>query len=218
MTGEKQKEFARRLWAEGFVTNFDERGAGYVGNGAYTVSVTEDGEIRCKPEARDFARRVHGIRGEVEEYMTAFKSSVYGNGEFPGADTDIETRTLLKHAACELAMRLRRDGRADFVTWRLDRNGGRELGHYCNSYAEAKEDFAVRAGLIDRNRLFTETELTVIRSGLSEYLSLGSESPDGRREDTIESVIDKIDDVIAPEIEERERIAAERDFGREPEP
>jgi hypothetical protein len=105
----------------------------------------------------------------VDEYMTAFKNSAYGSGEFPDRGTNIETRTLMKHAACELAMRWRRDSGADFVTWRLDRNGEREVGHYYDSYVGAKEEFALRAGLIDQNRLFTETELTVIRSTLDDY-------------------------------------------------
>jgi hypothetical protein len=147
--------------------------------------------------------------------MTAFKNSPYGNGEYSGRLTNIETRTLMKHAGCEFAMRWNRGGCADFVTWRLDRNGEREIGHYFDDYAEAKEDFAVRAGLLDRSKLFTETELAVLRSSLSDYLSLDGNSLTYGNEETVRGVIGKIDAVIAPEIEEQANEA--EDQGYEPE-
>ena len=54
-----------------------------------------------------------------------------------------------------------------FVTWEYTHNReGMMYGHYTNDYNAAKEDFAVRCGLIIRNKLFNETEMKLIRQGL----------------------------------------------------
>jgi hypothetical protein len=180
----------------------------------------EDGEIRFRPENRDFAYRVHDIYGEVQEYMTAFERAApdtpppkgVDKNDFEGRGVAFETRTLLKYNGAELAGRYGRNGGADFVSWRLDRNGERELGHYHDSYAAAKEDFAVRAGLIDRNKLFTETELTVIKSSLSAYLSLDDENLSDADERTLRGVVEKIDRVITPTIQEQEDEAEDQGF------
>lgn len=51
-----------------------------------------------------------------------------------------------------------------FVTWDYDpAHTGVSHGHYTTLYAGAKEDFAIRAGLIDANRLFEHEELALIR-------------------------------------------------------
>jgi hypothetical protein len=199
MTKESLVELKRRLQAEGFEASLDERGAGIVGDGRRNARVMEDGELRFKPESRDFACRVKEIRDEVDEYMAAFKSSEHAGGGLAGNGANAETRALLAHGGCELAMRWHSGSCADFVTWRLDRNGERELGHYHGSYADAKEDFALRAGLVDRSRLFTETELSAIRSSLSESLSFGNWGSE-REEGAAWSAIGKIDRVIAPAI------------------
>jgi hypothetical protein len=54
-----------------------------------------------------------------------------------------------------------------FVTWRYDYDhAGVENGHYTTDYAAAKEDFALRCGLVDKNKMFDETEMKLIRQGL----------------------------------------------------
>jgi hypothetical protein len=208
------REFMRRLNAAGFRFAFDDDGTGMVyftrrGN----VTLDANGDIRCKPEYRALAITVRDIRDEVDEYMTAFERAA--PGRFPDRNkTSIETRTLLMFGNAELAARWSEQYGMDFVTWQLDRNGERETGHYHDGYAVAKEDFAARCGLIDRRKLFTETELRVIRSGLTE---LGYIAPDrGFAEMTaIRSDAEKIDELVIPELAEREQDA--EDQGYEPE-
>jgi hypothetical protein len=203
------REFMRRLNAAGFRCAFDDDGTGMVcftrrGN----VTLDANGDIRCKPEYRSLAITVRDIRDEVDEYMTAFENAAPGVERFPGGGQE-DTRTLLMYAGHELAARSLSDGSMDFVTWRLDRNGEREIGHYHDGYAAAKEDFAARCGLINRRKLFTETELRVIRSGLTE---LGYIAPDrGFDEMTaIRSAAEKIDELVIPELAEREQDAEDQ--------
>ncbi|MDR2357242.1 MAG: hypothetical protein LBD92_04030, partial [Oscillospiraceae bacterium] len=144
------QEFQRRLKAAGYDADIDELGAGPVRDGEQYAYVMDDGSIRFKPENRELASRVCGIYGEVSEYMAAFLAAAPGAARFPQGAED--TRTLIAYGGYELAARRLSNDSMDFVTWRLDRNGERETGHYFDGYAEAKEDFALRAGLIDRDK------------------------------------------------------------------
>ena len=56
--------------------------------------------------------------------------------------------------------------RAAAVTWEWDFDRqGVHAGHYfMENYEAAKQDFAVRAGLVERQRLFSDEQLAVIRN------------------------------------------------------
>ncbi|MDR1321174.1 MAG: hypothetical protein LBK56_07070 [Gracilibacteraceae bacterium] len=202
------REFMRRLNAESFRFALDEKGAGmiYAGRGE-SVRVDASRDIFYKPEHRALAQRIRVIRDEVDEYMTAFAAAP---PRFPGDEKSVaQTRTLLMFGNTEFAARRSSRYGVDFVTWRLDRNGEREIGHYFGDYAAAKEDFVMRCGLIDRRKLFTETELRLIRSGLAEIADI---TPDrGFAEMTaIRALVEKIDDVVIPEISEQEQRAEDQ--------
>ena len=55
---------------------------------------------------------------------------------------------------------------AKFVTWEWDFDRqGVHAGHYfMENYEAAKQDFAVRAGLVESQRLFSDEQLAVIRN------------------------------------------------------
>ena len=63
-----------------------------------------------------------------------------------------------------LAGRMSKNG-ARFVTWEYDFDRrGVHTGHYfMQLYESAKQDFAVRAGLVESQRLFSDEQLAVIR-------------------------------------------------------
>ena len=54
---------------------------------------------------------------------------------------------------------------ARFVTWEWDFDRqGVHAGHYfMENYEAAKQDFAVRAGLVERQRLFSDEQLAMLR-------------------------------------------------------
>ncbi len=50
-----------------------------------------------------------------------------------------------------------------FTTWERDASGkGYTDGHYFDDYPTAKENFSVRSGLVNQDRLFSETEMTLL--------------------------------------------------------
>ena len=92
-----------------------------------------------------------------------------------------------------------------FTTWayNLDRTGFDD-GHYTEDYEAAKEDFAVRAGIINRYKMFSETELKLIRQGL---VYLGANYPDLTTEQmtNVGKLIEKVE-IIVPSIQKHEEL------------
>jgi len=211
MNDESMKEFIHRLKDEGFAFQPSTYGIGAVTNkNGNSVTLDEDGSVLYKTGNQPMAMRVMGLYNQVQEYMTAFLSAQRS----PGSKSP-DTRTLLLYNNCELAATKFSNNNMEFATWRLDRNGKREIGHYFDNYKVAKYDFAIRAELINRNLLLSEKELTVIRSNLSDYLDCDSAFIPDNQEKAMKEVISKIDNVIAPEIQENEEQTS--DLGYEPE-
>ena len=91
-----------------------------------------------------------------------------------------------------------------FVTWSrtFDRTGV-TLGHYFgNCYQEAKQDFAVRAGLVQSQRLFSQEQLAEIYRSVQQTLYADLELTRAQ-EKTLQTVSDQITELL-PEIEERQ--------------
>ena len=216
MIEEKMRELIRRLNAEGYRTEPAENGAicVYGRNGA-SVSIESNDDIFYKRQNVRLANKVRDIRDQVDEYMTAFLNAAPGVEKYLNGQGD--TRTLLLYNRCELAARQFSNGGMEFVTWRFDANGYRETGNYWDEYTRAKSDFAIRAGLIDMERLLTEKELAIIRSNLSDYISFETQSDDHawQNENDVKSVVNKINRLIGPEIQNQEDEMEE--FAYEPE-
>ena len=54
----------------------------------------------------------------------------------------------------------------EFVTWQCSADNSVCWGHYTTDYTSAKEDFTKRCGLIPKGKMFDESELLLIHSGL----------------------------------------------------
>ena len=69
-----------------------------------------------------------------------------------------------------------------FVTWdwTFDRTGLNQGNYFQENYEGAKEDFAVRSGLISKTRLFTPEQLTELYRA-TEYLLAEGPEPDDRQ-------------------------------------
>jgi hypothetical protein len=94
-----------------------------------------------------------------------------------------------------------------FVTWKYSpERTGFQFGYYTTDYDAAKEDFAARSGLIDHNKLFNETELTLIRQGLVHFGTNCLNLTHGQSTQ-LEKVIKKIEEIV-PAIREHEELEA----------
>lgn len=97
-----------------------------------------------------------------------------------------------------LGVSLENDEEFNFLTW--DRTARRsEQVHHCdNDYAGAKEDFAIRSGLVNENKIFSYGDYEDIHCCISEILGSDYELSDGHiaRLEEIRGKIEKVIDNV----------------------
>ena len=130
-------------------------------------SVDRDGIVRFRPaditgpEVDRQLRTVIQTAGHVKEYMRIFERAP----ALKAIGLEDSYKVLADFGDAVLAGRSCKTG-AKFVTWEWDFDRqGVHAGHYfMENYEAAKKDFAVRAGLVERQRLFSDEQLAVIRN------------------------------------------------------
>ena len=129
-------------------------------------SVDRDGIVRFRPaditgpEVDRQLRTVIQTAGHVKEYMRIFERAP----ALKAIGLEDTFKVLADFGDAVLAGRSCKTG-AKFVTWEWDFDRqGVHAGHYfMENYEAAKRDFAVRAGLVESQRLFSDEQLAVIR-------------------------------------------------------
>ena len=130
-------------------------------------SVDRDGIVRFRPaditgpEVDRQLRTVIQAAGQVKEYMRIFERAP----ALKAVGLEDTYKVLADFGDAVLAGQLGKKG-ARFVTWEWDFDRqGVHAGHYfMENYEAAKRDFAVRADLVERQRLFSDEQLAVIRN------------------------------------------------------
>ena len=153
-----RKELDARLLEDGLI---------YVSwNEKPLCSVDRDGIVRFRPaditgpEVDRQLRTVTQIAAQTKEYMRIFERAP----ALKAVGLEDNFKVLADFGEAVLAGQLGKKG-ARFVTWEWDFDRqGVHAGHYfMENYEAAKQDFAVRAGLVERQRLFSDEQLAVIR-------------------------------------------------------
>ena len=130
-------------------------------------SVDRDGIVRFRPaditgpEVDRQLRTVIQTAGHVKEYMRIFECAP----ALKAVGLEDTYKVLADFGDAVLAGQLGKKG-ARFVTWEWDFDRqGVHAGHYfMENYEAAKQDFAVRAGLVESQRLFSDEQLAVIKN------------------------------------------------------
>ena len=130
-------------------------------------SVDRDGIVRFRPaditgpEVDRQLRTVIQAAGQVKEYMRIFERAP----ALKAVGLEDTYKVLADFGDAVLAGRSCKTG-AKFVPWEWDFDRqGVHAGHYfMENYEAAKQDFAVRAGLVESQRLFSDEQLAVIRN------------------------------------------------------
>lgn len=135
----------------------------------------------------------------------------YFNADFLKIDGVERYKLLCDFGDCLLAATLSKDNKFEFVTWRYDYDRkGVSLGHYFGSnYEVAMQDFAVRAGLIDRRKLFNKNELTSIYNACI-YRGRNDESLCYDTEKELHILLKKIEELV-PEAQGQQEQQYEQD-------
>ncbi|MDR1320681.1 MAG: hypothetical protein LBK56_04550 [Gracilibacteraceae bacterium] len=194
-----------------FKAQYDEKQDAVLANpaDAHVMGVKDDGSVFYYAEHDHLAYEIRRAAEKIGEIVAAWEKAAAN----PVEDSSVSNfRILSEYNNVVLAAR---DDSAlgfgyglNFVTWKRspDRKA-LEHGHYTTDYEGAKEDFAVRCGLIDRDKLFSETEMRLIRQGL---VYLGADFPDLTYEQNtlLSKVVEKIETLV-PEIREHEELERE---------
>ena len=115
-----------------------------------------------------------------------------------------EYRKLLEFNGYVLAMKKMKSRKEnDFVVWQYSKDHmSVNYGEHYSDYIHAKEEFALRSGLISRSKIFSEKQLKLIYTNLMSFAELSS-NIDRVTERGIGYVLDRIGDIL-PEMVENE--------------
>ena len=138
-----------------------------VSNSSGYISVFSDGKEMAKifdngmisaPDGTsgDAYFEIKKIAGTVSEYCSAYEKAAPLKAE----DLSGNYRCLAEFNGTVLAAKYNEEYGFEFVTWDRTYDGKAICqGKYFENYAAAKENFAVRSGLVDKDKLFSTEEL-----------------------------------------------------------
>ena len=174
-------------------------------------SVDRDGIVRFRPaditgaEVDRQLRTVTQTAAQVKEYMQIFDRAP----ALKVVGLDDTYKVLADFGDAVLAEQFGKTG-ARFVTWEWDFDRkGVHAGHYhMENYEAAKLDFAVRAGLINEQRLFSDEQLAVIKNAC-EFALEDDATLSYAEEKQLRSVQEQIE-LLLPQQEQEQRPAMEQ--------
>ncbi len=141
---------------------------------------------------REALERVTDIARVTDEYMSQMDEAP----KLKVGSLDGDYRLLAEFNGTVLAGHMTKYG-VQFVTWYRSPDGASlNQGNYyapdyaAESYIAAKQNFAVRSGLVDKNQLFTPEQLTEVYRSIQE--TLDSDHLSNEQESLLEEVRDKI--------------------------
>lgn len=180
-------------------------------NGQPLCSVDRDGIVRFRPaditgpEVDRQLRTVIQTAGHVKEYMQIFDRAP----ALKAVGLDDTYKVLADFGDAVLAGQLGKKG-AKFVSWEwdFDRQGVHSGHYFMENYEAAKQDFAVRAGLVESQRLFSDEQLAVIRNAC-EFALEADATLSYTEEKQLQSVQEQIE-LLLPQEEQEQRSTMEQ--------
>ena len=215
LTPQKERflqELERKLLRKELDAKLMEDGLLYVGWNEHPLcSVDGNGTVRFRPaditepKVDRQLRMVTQTAEQVKEYMRIFERAP----ALKVAGLDEDYKVLADFGDAVLAGRSCKTG-AKFVTWEWDFDRqGVHTGHYhMENYEAAKLDFAVRAGLINEQRLFSDEQLAVIRNSC-EFALEDDATLSYAEEKQLHSVQEQIE-LLLPKQEQEQRSTMEQ--------
>ena len=151
-------------------------------------------------EASELYHQVAVTADEVYEYVEAVQNAPL----LHASDLHEDFHLLADFGGAVLAGQERENNQGyQFVTWiwNFDRTGVSHGHYYENDFQSAKQDFAVRSGLISKAQLFTPEELTELYRATDHFLEDGPE-PDSGQLKAIQEARTKIEYTV-PDLQSR---------------
>ena len=161
-----QEELKRMLREAGYGTVYDEDNA--------MLKIYRRGDFLCEQDkkgkltytedkniAYDYAPQIQAVKDEAKSVR--FICGLYEKGEAMKVESVSNYHKFVEFGNTVLAGTYNKGKGFHFVSWWQNEEGTYlSDGHYTGSYEKAKEEFAVRAGLVNANKIFTEKQAEVI--------------------------------------------------------
>ena len=199
-------ELSRRLREKGIETSLaDAQKLDILLRGRPVLFVSSGSDIFLLPagsqnEASDLYHQVAVVADEVYEYVEAMQ----GTPILHASGLNEEFHLLADFGGAVLAGRERENGQGyQFVTWTWDygRRGVSHGHYYEGDFQSAKQDFAVRSGLISKAQFFSPEQLTELYRATDFLLEEGP-APEEKHLRAIQEARTKIEYVV-PDLQDR---------------
>lgn len=200
-------ELSRRLREKGIETSLaDTQKLDILLRGRPVLFVSSNSDIFLLPagsqneEASELYHQVAVVADEVYEYVEAMQDTLI----LHASGLNEEFHLLADFGGAVLAGRERENGQGyQFVTWTWDygRRGVSHGHYYEGDFQSAKQDFAVRSGLISKAQFFSPEQLTELYRATDFLLEEGP-APEEKHLRAIQEARTKIEYVV-PDLQDR---------------
>lgn len=159
-----QKEIARRLSEEGYNFLFENGEFSVTLDGGDVIKVRENNVLYSSGDFSETGKEafyaLYHLNRSVLDYCSAYEKAA----PLVADGLSEKYHCLAEFGGAVLAAKYNDEFGFEFVTWDKTYDGKSVCqGNYFENYAAAKENFATRSGLIDKDKLFTTEELEQIR-------------------------------------------------------
>lgn len=178
--------------------------------GRLEFHVRETGGVSYVPNCSD-RDKVKNICAEIvhtSKYVREYLETIDQAPDFEVEGLENKYKLLAQFNNTVLAARVSGGNHVEFVMWDKDSRGVSAGNYFGNDYVRAKEDFAVRANLVNWDKIFSTLELVEIYRCVDDTLGGGYE-----QEDALNTVKNKITEVV-PDVIER-AFEAQEQFDQE---
>ncbi|MBD5111649.1 MAG: hypothetical protein HDT42_03835 [Ruminococcaceae bacterium] len=155
------KEISRVLGQNDFTVSESEDCINVFSDGKVAAKIFDNGMMSAPGDtSNDAYFEIKKIAETVSEYCSAYEKAAPLKAE----DLSGKYRCLSEFNGTVLAAKYNADFGFEFVTWDRTYDGKAvRHGNYYGDYAAAKENFAIRSGLVDSDKLFDNSELERIQ-------------------------------------------------------
>lgn len=172
----------------------------FTSSGSPICRITEDGEVQYREKDMDTPEKV-----EAKYYITStchsaaeYIQAMENAPPLKAVDSSDKYKLLLEHNGVVLAgIDMGQQNGYQFVTWLYTYNRlGVTLGHYySNKYSEAKEEFAIRSGLVSEHKVFNKEQMLDIYRAVSYSMDERADLS-FKQEDTLKEIKKQIEKTI----------------------
>ena len=161
-----QEELKRRLKEQGYGAVYDEQTEmlKIYQNSIFFCDQDKNGDLHFTRDAYAL-QNFHEISTPIAKGALTVKDCValYEKGEPMKVEAASNYHKFLEYGDTVLGGAYDKGRGFKFATWNQNPDGTYLVyGHYMDSYEKAKEDFAIRAGLVNKNKIFSQEQAELI--------------------------------------------------------